>query len=87
MSNMIVQVEPAPVPFTVVAIKIGLSPQIVPDSSATFPVVYLDANGDAIKSLYLVMDGDDYTNWGSSDREYITAWALGKLGLTVPVVL
>ena len=49
---------------------------------ATINTLFKDVNGYVVKSVIDVIEGEDYTNWGSDDM-YIPNWVCQKYGLTL----
>jgi hypothetical protein len=68
---------PAPVvtKITVNVVEVELN------SHAVLRVSYYDSNGSPLDHKTVRMEGADYNAWGNDD-EYVTTFALSKLGLT-----
>ena len=55
---------------------------IVLESHANIRVLLKSSDDVELRSYSLVMSGDDYSNWNSSDLPYVKDWVLDQLGLT-----
>jgi hypothetical protein len=55
--------------------------QILLNKSATFPVRLLDVDGKLIDVKFIILEGEDYTNWGDED-DYVVDFILSELGMS-----
>jgi hypothetical protein len=60
--------------FTIQRVDIHLK------QSANITIDLIDNNGNYAGTEYLVMSGDDYSNWGSDD-DYLINWVKNNLNL------
>ena len=55
---------------------------LVLNTSATFRVVSFDIENKPIDTVYVLLSGEDYTNWGNND-EYVIQFVATQLGFTL----
>lgn len=80
MSQINVQDKTITTSLIVKSIEI-MSTEVKLNESAYFKVRLLDENGNLINVEKIVMEGTDYSNWGSDDN-YVIDFILTSLGLT-----
>jgi hypothetical protein len=66
---------------TITSFKVSIQ-DLVLFYSVTLRCELLNAVGNLIDLRYIVLSGDDYTNWGNND-DYIVNTCAAKLGLVV----
>jgi hypothetical protein len=52
---------------------------LVVNTSAIFKVVSFNIKDEPIETVYITLEGEDYTNWGSND-DYVTQYIANKMG-------
>ena len=55
---------------------------LVFNTSATFRVSLYDENESCIENTYIIMEGQDYLDWGIND-DYVIKFVATKLGFTL----
>lgn len=70
--------------FTITSVYIKVI-DLIPNSSITFAIGYLDENGDYISSNKLiysvVVEGEEYAQWTNNDG-YLLSLVFSKIGFT-----
>lgn len=78
--DRIINVVPSDLTLLVDSVQIDLS-QYVLGKSALFSVLLLDKTFTVLKRTSFLIEGEEFSNWGSDD-DYIINLILTKLGLT-----
>ena len=55
---------------------------IIMNESVNLLVSYYNDKDKYVETTHLLLDGDDYKNWGSDDN-YLLNWVCNKLNLTI----
>ena len=55
---------------------------LVVNTSAVFKVVSFNIRDEPIETVYVTLEGVDYTNWGTND-DYVIQFIATKLGYTL----
>ena len=55
---------------------------IIMNESVNLLVSYYDDKDKYCETIHLILDGDDYKNWGTDDN-YLLNWVCNKLNLTI----
>lgn len=79
MSEQNIPIKPKSWELTATNLRVYISNYKLSES-ANITVLLLDNEDKILKKEMLVIDGDEFSNWGTDDR-YIILWVCNKLGL------
>ena len=83
MSENNFNIEPKEIITTTTITKITITTHnIIINYSINLLVGYYDDKDKYVETIHLVLDGEDYKQWGSDDN-YLLNWVCNKLNLTI----